>query len=135
MSDHNKTDNEADRQILFNLPENQYTISQICQELDLKTHQLRYWEERIKILQPLKGKGGRRIYRQRDRQLLIKIKQLLTEDGYTLDGVAKLLTDQAAPKKPTHNSALLAQIAADLRQIKERLAWLRKTLASDEKKL
>ena len=67
------------------------TISEVSEELKLPSHVLRFWETKFSQIQPLKRSGGRRYYRPKDIELLLKIKNLLYENGYTLKGVRKLL--------------------------------------------
>jgi len=69
------------------------TISEVAKELDLPQHVLRFWESKFSQIRPLKRGGGRRYYRPEDIQLLIRIRDLLYSDGYTIKGVQKLLRD------------------------------------------
>ena len=68
------------------------TISEVSQELNLPNHVLRFWETKFSQVQPLKRSGGRRYYRPKDIELLFKIKNLLYDNGYTLKGVKKILS-------------------------------------------
>ena len=52
---------------------------------------LRFWEAKFSQITPLKRRGGRRYYRPKDIDLLLKIRKLLYQDGYTIKGVQKLL--------------------------------------------
>ena len=70
------------------------TISEVSEELKLPSHVLRFWETKFSQIQPLKRSGGRRYYRPKDIELLLKIKNLLYENGYTLKGVMKLLNNR-----------------------------------------
>ena len=69
------------------------TISEVAKELVLPQHVLRFWESKFTQIRPLKRGGGRRYYRPEDIQLLIRIRDLLYSDGYTIKGVQKLLRD------------------------------------------
>ena len=68
------------------------TISEVSEELKLPNHVLRFWETKFSQVQPLKRSGGRRYYRPKDIELLFEIKNLLYENGYTLKGVKKILS-------------------------------------------
>ena len=59
--------------------------------LDVPQHVLRFWEVKFSQITPVKRRGGRRYYRPKDIDLLLKIRKLLYQDGYTIKGVQKLL--------------------------------------------
>jgi DNA-binding transcriptional MerR regulator len=69
------------------------TIGEVADDLDLPAHVLRFWESKFPQLKPLKRGGGRRYYRPEDIALLSRIRQCLYQDGYTIRGVQKLLSD------------------------------------------
>ena len=63
-----------------------YTISDAERLIRVKAHVLRYWEKEIPLIQPLKDTYGRRLYRDRDLQILFRLKYLLYERRFTLEG-------------------------------------------------
>jgi DNA-binding transcriptional MerR regulator len=67
------------------------TIGELSQELGVPQHILRYWETRFPQLRPMQRAGNRRYYRTADVALAHKIHRLLSEEGYTVRGVQKLL--------------------------------------------
>lgn len=67
------------------------TISEVSKELDVPQHVLRFWETRFSQVKPLKRGGGRRYYRPEDLALLLRIRDLLYTEGYTIRGVQRLL--------------------------------------------
>jgi DNA-binding transcriptional MerR regulator len=67
------------------------TIGEMAEELGVRTHILRYWEEQFPTLQPLTRAGGRRLYRPGDVALLQTIHRLLHNEGYTIKGARKFL--------------------------------------------
>ena len=71
------------------------TIGEVAEDLDLPAHVLRFWESKFPQLKPLKRGGGRRYYRPEDIALLSRIRQCLYQEGYTIRGVQKLLTEGA----------------------------------------
>jgi DNA-binding transcriptional MerR regulator len=71
------------------------TIGEVADDLDLPAHVLRFWESKFPQLKPLKRGGGRRYYRPEDIALLARIRQCLYQEGYTIRGVQKLLSDGA----------------------------------------
>jgi DNA-binding transcriptional MerR regulator len=69
------------------------TIGEVAEDLDLPAHVLRFWESKFPQLKPLKRGGGRRYYRPEDIALLSRIRQYLYQEGYTIRGVQKLLSE------------------------------------------
>ena len=67
------------------------TISEVASELDLPQHVLRFWETKFPKISPMKRGGGRRYYRPEDVKILIVIKGLLHDEGYTIKGAQKFL--------------------------------------------
>ena len=74
------------------------TIGEAASVLDVPQHVLRFWEAKFSQITPVKRRGGRRYYRPKDIDLLLKIRKLLYQDGYTIKGVQKLLEKRV--KKP-----------------------------------
>ena len=72
------------------------TISEVAEDLDLPQHVLRFWETRFPQIKPLKRAGGRRFYRPADVMLLVRIRELLYGQGYTIKGVQRLLKEQGS---------------------------------------
>ena len=67
------------------------TISEVSNEVNIPAHVLRFWETKFPNINPLKRSGNRRYYRPEDVKLIIRIKTLLYDNGYTVKGVQKLL--------------------------------------------
>jgi len=76
------------------------TIGELAQEIGRPQHILRYWETRFPQLRPLTRAGNRRYYRPDDVALVRRIHHLLSEEGYTIRGVQKLLAEEKASKPP-----------------------------------
>ena len=76
------------------------TIGELSQELGVAQHILRYWETKFPQLRPMQRAGNRRYYRPADVALARKIHRLLTEEGYTVRGVQKLLRDKSEADAP-----------------------------------
>lgn len=72
------------------------TIGELSEELGVAQHILRYWETKFPQLRPMQRAGNRRYYRPADVDLARRIHRLLTEEGYTVRGVQKLLRDKGA---------------------------------------
>ena len=85
-----------------------YSSSDVERLLGVKAHVIRYWEREIPLIQPEKNKYGRRIYRDRDLQILLRLKYLLYERRFTLEGAREQLYLELAGE----NQDLRAQISA-----------------------
>jgi DNA-binding transcriptional MerR regulator len=70
-----------------------YSISEVSDMIGVKAHVLRYWETQFKMLRPKKGRGGARMYRKRDVEVLFEVKQLLYENRFTIAGARRKLLD------------------------------------------
>jgi DNA-binding transcriptional MerR regulator len=81
-------------------PEAFRTIGELSEELGVAQHILRYWETKFPQLRPLQRAGNRRYYRPADVALARRIHHLLSNEGYTVRGVQKLLRDQPKPVTP-----------------------------------
>ena len=75
-----------------------YSIGDVERLLRVKTHVIRYWEKEIPLIQPFKDNNGRRFYRDRDLQILFRIKYLLYERRYTLEGAKSQLYNELSGK-------------------------------------
>ena len=72
------------------------TISEVSAELDVPPHVLRFWETKFSNLRPLKRSGGRRYYRPDDIAVLMRIRDLLYKDGFTIKGAQRFLKSKEA---------------------------------------
>jgi DNA-binding transcriptional MerR regulator len=70
-----------------------YRIGEVSRIADLKPFVLRYWETEFPMLEPVKSRSGHRMYRQEDVDLILKIKRLLYDEGFTIAGARRHLRD------------------------------------------
>lgn len=70
-----------------------YRIGEVSRLADLKPFVLRYWETEFPMLQPVKNPRGHRLYRQEDVDLVLKIKRLLYDEGFTIAGARRHLRE------------------------------------------
>lgn len=70
------------------------TISETADMVGVQQHVLRFWETKFPFIRPTKRAGGRRFYRPQDIELLIGVKTLLYDRGFTIRGVQKLHKDE-----------------------------------------
>ena len=68
-----------------------YKIGEVCRLADVQPYVLRYWETEFPPLAPNKSGGGQRLYTQREIDVILRIKQLLYSEGFTIAGAKKKL--------------------------------------------
>jgi len=69
------------------IPDKRYfTIGEVADICDIKPHVLRYWEREFPQLSDVSRRQNRRYYQRDEVELLLNIKKLLREDGFTIDG-------------------------------------------------
>ncbi len=73
--------------------ERYYRIGEVSRITEVRPFVLRYWEEEFPMLEPVKGRQGYRLYRQQDVDLVLKIKRLLYDEGFTITGARRHLRD------------------------------------------
>lgn len=94
-----KPNSPQDVQIEIELPDKKYfTIGEVAQLCDLKSHVLRYWEQVFPQLEPSK-RSGRRYYQRNDVELVLEIKNLLHHQGFTITGARARLAQSRAVLK------------------------------------
>ena len=71
-----------------------FKIGEVCEITDIQAHVLRYWESEFPMLAPQKNRAGQRTYRKRDVEMVLRIKELLYEDQYTIAGAKKKLSSE-----------------------------------------
>jgi DNA-binding transcriptional MerR regulator len=110
-----------------------FKIGEVCEITDTQPYVLRYWESEFPALAPAKNSSGQRIYRRRDIETVLRIKQLLYEEGFTIAGAKKKLeaemagravtpmpSGESTPSAPTPDPASSERVNA-LRQVREQL--------------
>lgn len=68
-----------------------FKIGEVCDIVGIQAHVLRYWESEFPMLAPQKNRAGQRTYRKRDVEMVLRIKELLYEEQYTIPGARKRL--------------------------------------------
>jgi DNA-binding transcriptional MerR regulator len=71
-----------------------FKIGEVCDITEVQAHVLRYWESEFPMLAPQKNRAGQRTYRKRDVEMVLRIKELLYEDQYTIAGAKKKLAGE-----------------------------------------
>jgi DNA-binding transcriptional MerR regulator len=83
-----------------------YKIGEVCKLADLQPYVLRYWETEFPSLAPGKSGGGQRLYNRREVDIILRIKELLYTEGFTIAGAKKKLEiELAEPMAPVSEPA------------------------------
>ena len=70
-----------------------FTIGEVSELCSVKPHVLRYWEQEFSQLRPVKRRGNRRYYQHHEVMLIRRIRELLYEEGFTINGARSRLTE------------------------------------------
>jgi DNA-binding transcriptional MerR regulator len=102
-----------------------YKIREVCEIVGVEAHVLRFWETEFPALSPPKSKSGQRTYRPKDIELLLRIRKLLYEEGFTIAGARKQLSAERSagtpPEKPVETEAKAAPASDHLKKVKAEL--------------
>lgn len=123
-----RTDHEIDSKLYR-------SISEVSDMLDVKPHVLRYWETQFSMLRPRKNRAGNRVYRPEDLKVLFKIRELLYDRRFTIEGARKRLlgerkeaptTAQAKPQveigfSDAESKLVLSEIKSELQAVLAKL--------------
>ena len=90
-----------------------YSIGEVSKITELKQYVLRYWETEFKQLSPVKNKAGNRTYRQKDIDTILKIKDLLYSQKFTINGARHVLSNP----NNTENKQTLDQNLVDTNDV------------------
>jgi DNA-binding transcriptional MerR regulator len=77
-----------------------FKIGEVSDLLGVEPYVLRYWETEFSVLSPKKSGTGHRLYRRKDVELLLRIKHLLYEKRFTIEGARQSLQADAKAPKP-----------------------------------
>ena len=92
-----------------------FKIGEVCELAGVEPYVLRFWESEFPNLAPQKSKSGHRVYKRRDVEVVLKIKELLYDRGFTIDGARKQLSRRGM--KPEDRAKMLIEMRDELREI------------------
>ena len=95
-----------------------YSIGEAEELTGIKSHILRYWEEVIPGFAPKKDLGGRSIYTERDIDLILRLKYLINERKFTIEGARDEIL------RETMNYDSKAEVLDSIRQIRSELSQM-----------
>lgn len=102
-----------------------YSIGELSEALDVQQSTLRYWEDEFERLAPDHSPGGQRRYRQDDVQTVLKIKYLLREEEFKIQGARRKLKNWdsfQSPKKTANTiQSLCEESLSEIQDFKESL--------------
>ncbi len=107
-----------------------FKIGEVSILLGVEAYVLRYWETEFAVLSPKKSGTGHRLYRRKDVELLLRIKHLLYDRKFTIEGARQRLHEEArtpkvrAPKSPQRDlfaNDPLPEVRRELAEILEML--------------
>ncbi len=98
-----------------------FAIGEVAELCDVKAHVLRYWEQEFAQLAPVKRRGNRRYYQQRDVLTIRRIRSLLYDQGFTVEGARQQLAGRGARQDQTRSRLVVRQIIAELEDIRRSL--------------
>lgn len=88
-----------------------FRIGEVCDLIKVQPHVLRYWETEFPMLAPQKNRAGQRVYRRKDVEMVLRIRDLLYEEKFTIAGAKKRLLDEI--KGGSARARLADEIAAE----------------------
>jgi len=80
---------------------------------------LRFWETEFKRIKPKRTPSGHRLYRKRDVELILKIKYLLYEKKFTIQGARQHLNTKSTGEKDKPDAITLDEIRLELKRIQD----------------
>jgi len=109
-----------------------FKIGEVAKMAEVPTHVLRYWESEFSGIKPKRANSKQRLYRRQDVELILKIKTLLHDQGYTIAGARKLILSGAETPEPLkkQKKKVPAAVSEPLSKIKEELLDLQSLLNS-----
>ena len=98
-----------------------FRIGEVAGLCHLPAYVLRFWESEFPQLKPVKSSSGQRMYRRRDVESVLRIKQLLYEQGFTISGARQQLRSEAKPDKTQAAIPFPMQSSSDIQRIRQGL--------------
>jgi DNA-binding transcriptional MerR regulator len=98
-----------------------FRIGEVASLCRLPAYVLRFWESEFPQLKPVKSNTGQRMYRRRDVESVLRIKQLLYEQGFTIVGARQQLRSETKTEKGQAAIPFPAQSSAEMQRIRQGL--------------
>jgi DNA-binding transcriptional MerR regulator len=88
-----------------------FTIGEVSELCGVKPHVLRYWEQEFTQLRPMKRRGNRRYYQHHEVLLVRRIRELLYEEGFTINGARNRLSEMSGSRVRSGSAAVDDSVA------------------------
>ena len=98
-----------------------YSIADVADETELKPYVLRFWEKEFPALRPKKNRAGNRTYQRKDIELVLRIKHLLYDEGFTIKGARDRLKSEPAAAAAAPEPDGTTSVKRSLKDIREEL--------------
>ncbi len=98
-----------------------FTIGEVSELCGVKPHVLRYWEQEFTQLKPVKRRGNRRYYQHHEVLLIRRIRELLYEQGFTIQGARARLGQGKGDTGYTPDSAVPVSSMVDLASLRSEI--------------
>jgi DNA-binding transcriptional MerR regulator len=79
-------------------PKLYFRIGEVAELVGVEPHVLRYWEREFRSIRPTKSAKGQRVYSRRDVENLMRVRELLYREGFTIAGAKKKLQRAGAER-------------------------------------
>lgn len=107
----------------IDLPDKLYfKVGEVSSIVGVPAYVLRFWESEFKKITPKRTDSGQRLYRKKDVETILKIKHLLYEKKFTIQGARQYLKTKPAKPKGPSSAITLREIRMELNKIKKLLA-------------
>lgn len=127
-SSHSTSSNQSSSSPKSSLPpipaKRYFTIGEVSDLCGVKPHVLRYWEQEFTQLKPVKRRGNRRYYQHHEVLLIRRIRELLYDQGFTINGARNRLDELVAePSKPVRGArgSTLSVVRREIKNVIELL--------------
>lgn len=102
-------------------PKRYFAIGEVSELCGVKPHVLRYWEREFSQLHPVKRRGNRRYYQPRDVIMVRRIRELLYDHGFTIDGARQRLAGRRGSEERGQSRMVVRQLIAELEDLRRTL--------------
>jgi DNA-binding transcriptional MerR regulator len=106
-----------------------FRIGEVARLCEVPAYVLRFWESEFPQLKPHKGGTGQRLYRRRDVEMALRVKNLLYDEGYTIPGARQVFKSEQKQKEPQLALGIEDAGSVDTRQLRKLQKDLRDLLA------
>ncbi len=114
----------------MNIPDKLYfNIREVSEMVGVESHVLRFWEKQIETLNPNKRKSGRRAYRKKDVEYILKVKNLLYDKKFTIAGANQELKNSKDTRIKISRSGGAPQL---LNAVRSKLTELKTKILEDQ---